>query len=83
MHFFIFDHYVPALKIAEHKIFMIHIAEVIAQCFKIIDQFFFVIRDLKGIQEIIFEIQQITQDGLLAKFFRSETLIIIQFDHFH
>ena len=49
-----------------------------AQRFEIVDQPLLVIGDLKGIEEIIFEIEQIAEDRLLAKFPAGDGPVIVQ-----
>ena len=77
MYFFIFNQDIPALKIAEHKIFIGRITESGGKCFEISNQFFLIVGKLKGIEKIIFEIQQVTQDGLFAKFAGSKAPVFI------
>ncbi len=74
----IIEHDVAALKVAEHKIFVIDMRDVGAQRFEVIDQLFLVIGDLQGVEKIIFEVEQVAEDGLLAKFFRGDRPTIIQ-----
>ena len=78
MHLPVFHLYIPALKITEHKILMIHTGEINTQVFKIFNQFFFIIRNLQRIQEIITEVQQVRNNGLPSKLFRSNTPVVIK-----
>ncbi len=52
--------------------------QVITQRFKIIDQFLFIIGFAQGIEKIIFKVQQVCHDRLLAKFFIGQAVVIIQ-----
>src|ERR1700744_1450881 len=63
----ILEHDIPALKIPEHKIFVIDMREIGAQGLEIIDELFFVIRDLERVQKIVFEIKKIAKDRLFPE----------------
>ncbi len=68
---------ITALKIPEHKIFILCVRKVIAQGFKIIYQFLFIVWLAQRIQEIVFEIQQVCHDGLFAKNRIGETFTVV------
>ena len=68
IHLLVLHHYVTALKIPEHKIFVFHPGEVNTQRFKIIDERFFVVGYFQCVKEIIFKIQQVANNGLFAEF---------------
>ena len=57
---FVFYQDIPALEITKHKITVIGLAELGRKVFEIVYQFLLVVRQLKGIQKIIFEIKQVT-----------------------
>ena len=52
-----------------NQLFVFRMGQVSAKGIEVVDEFLFIVRSSQGIKEIIFEIQQITQYGLLAKFF--------------
>src|SRR5437868_4822782 len=72
------DHNVPALKIAEHEILVFSMREIIAQRFKIINKFLFVVRLCQSIKKIVFEVKQVRHDRLFSKFSISEAFLIVE-----
>jgi hypothetical protein len=52
--------------------------QVGAQCLEVVDQPFLVIGDLEGVEEIVFEIEQVAEDRLLAKLLAGDSPVIVQ-----
>ena len=69
---------VPALKITEHKIFVFRMRQIVAQRFKIPDQFLLIIGLTQCIKKIIFEIEQVGHDRFLAEFFIGQAFFVVE-----